>query len=71
MLLNSYDVAGNDISRGSFDIRSVRQTFAGAYEIMTSAAYARAEVLSAWGRYPLVRESIAEAGAEAAGFRRI
>ena len=42
---------GNDISRGSFDIKSVRQTFAGAFEIMTSAAYMRAEVLSArYGR---------------------
>ncbi|TDL24987.1 hypothetical protein BD410DRAFT_826904 [Rickenella mellea] len=36
----------NDISRGSFSIKNVRQTFAGAFEIMTTAAYLRAGILS-------------------------
>ena len=29
-------IQGNDVSRGSFAIASVRQTFAGAYEILRS-----------------------------------
>ncbi|KAI5116070.1 hypothetical protein M0805_005583 [Coniferiporia weirii] len=37
----------NDISRGSYGIKAVRQTFAGAFEIMKSAAYVCAGVLSA------------------------
>lgn len=38
---------GNDISRGSFNIGRVRQTFAGALSIMTAAAHQHATVLSA------------------------
>lgn len=38
---------GNDVSRGSYGIFNVRQTFAGAYEIMKSSAYIRAGILRA------------------------
>lgn len=38
---------GNDISKGSFNIGRVRQTFAGALSIMTAAAHQHATVLSA------------------------
>jgi non-canonical poly(A) RNA polymerase PAPD5/7 len=43
----------NDISRGSYNISKVRQTLRGAYEIMTSSAYALAGILRArqTGRY--------------------
>lgn len=41
------NVTGNDISRGTFGIKSVRQTFAGAYEILVSSLYERAQRLSA------------------------
>ncbi|KAH9997620.1 Nucleotidyltransferase, partial [Russula vinacea] len=36
----------NDISKGSYNIARVRQTFAGAYGIMTAAAYMKASVLN-------------------------
>ncbi len=38
---------GNDISKGSFAINQVRQTFAGAFEILKTAAYLRATIISA------------------------
>ncbi|KLO19261.1 hypothetical protein SCHPADRAFT_899095 [Schizopora paradoxa] len=37
----------NDISKGSFAINQVRQTFAGAFEILKTAAYVRASIISA------------------------
>ncbi|KAI0062345.1 Nucleotidyltransferase [Artomyces pyxidatus] len=37
----------NDVSKGSYNINRVRQTFAGAHGIMTAAAYMQASVLSA------------------------
>lgn len=37
----------NDISKGSFAINQVRQTFAGAFEILKTAAYLRATIISA------------------------
>lgn len=46
----------NDISRGSYGIAKVRQTFSGAYEIMKATAYIRAGILNSRreGRnYPL------------------
>ena len=48
----------NDISKGSYNIMRVRQTFAGAHGIMTAAAYQRAETISARrsGRYISFRE---------------
>ncbi|KAL5511272.1 hypothetical protein ACEPAH_4487 [Sanghuangporus vaninii] len=37
----------NDISKGSFGIKKVKQTFAGAYEMMLSSLYVSADILSA------------------------
>ncbi|KAL5489934.1 hypothetical protein ACEPAI_4766 [Sanghuangporus weigelae] len=37
----------NDISKGSFGIKKVKQTFAGAYELMLSSLYVAADTLSA------------------------
>jgi non-canonical poly(A) RNA polymerase PAPD5/7 len=54
MLMN---IPANDISRGSYGIMRVRQTLAGAYEIMMASAYQRAENLRARrsGRYTSLR----------------
>jgi non-canonical poly(A) RNA polymerase PAPD5/7 len=41
-----YHGAANDISKGSYNIARVRQTFAGAYGIMTAAAFMKAKVLN-------------------------
>ncbi|KAI0256600.1 hypothetical protein BJV78DRAFT_1117458 [Lactifluus subvellereus] len=38
--------ATNDISKGSYSIARVRQTFAGAHGIMTAAAYMKASILN-------------------------
>ena len=38
---------GNDISKGSFGIKKVKQTFAGAYEMMLSSLYIVADILNA------------------------
>ena len=37
---------GNDISRGSYAIGNVKQTFAGAFEIMSAATFLRAQVIN-------------------------
>jgi hypothetical protein len=47
ILNGEYRGAANDISKGSYNIVRVRQTFAGAYGIMTAAAYMKAGVLNA------------------------
>jgi non-canonical poly(A) RNA polymerase PAPD5/7 len=39
-------IAANDIAKGSYSIARVRQTFAGAFNIMTAAAYMKASVLN-------------------------
>jgi DNA polymerase sigma len=45
--------AENDISSGSYGIRNVRATFAGAYEVLTAELFQRAEQMSGRksGRY--------------------
>ena len=40
-----YAFAANDISKGSFGIMRVRQTFAGAHSILTSRAYMLAQIM--------------------------
>jgi len=47
MVLPHTSNLGNDISKGSFAINQVRQTFAGAFEILKTAAYLRATIISA------------------------
>ena len=41
------NLVGNDISKGSFGIKKVKQTFAGAYDMMLQAIYTTAEILGA------------------------
>ena len=48
------DVTDNDISGGSFGIRQVKGTFAGAYELLQGKLFERAEQIIGQrsGRYP-------------------
>ena len=45
--MNSMLFGGNDISKGSFAVNNVRQTFSGAFEILKTASYVRASIVAA------------------------
>jgi hypothetical protein len=64
ILMTNYRTAENNISSGSYHFAKVRQTFSGAYEILTTKAYQVAKILEQKrnGRYTSLRGGRHERG---------